>query len=75
MCKQQKPIVDRLSNDPRFAKVAVFRVDFDTNKDLLRKWKVSEQGTLIAFKGAVEKMRSTGDVDPAAVEKIFAASL
>ena len=75
MCKQQQPIVDRLSNDPRFAKVVVFRVDFDTSKDLLRQWKVGQQGTLIAFKGTVEKKRSTGDVDPAAVEKIFAASL
>ena len=75
MCKQQKPIVHRLSNDPRFAKVAVFQVDFDTNKALLRQWKVSQQGTLIAFKGTAEKMRSTGDVEAAALEKVFAASL
>jgi thioredoxin 1 len=75
MCKQQKPIVDMISKDPRFAKVAVFQVDFDTNKALLRQWKVSQQGTLIAFKGKAEKLRSTGEVEPAALEKIFAATL
>ena len=75
MCKQQKPIVDRLSKDPRFAKVDVFQVDFDKDKALLKQWKVSQQGTLIAFKGKTEKTRSTGDTDAAALEKIFAASL
>ncbi len=75
MCKQQKPIVDRLSKDPRFAKVAVFQVDFDSSKDLLRQWKVNLQGTLIAFKGKTETMRSTGAVEPEALQKIFEASL
>ena len=75
MCKQQQPIVDRLSNDPRFANVKVFRVDFDKSKDLLRQWKVSQQGTLVAFKGKTEKMRSTGDVEPEALRKVFEAAL
>jgi hypothetical protein len=75
MCKKQKPIVDRLSTDPRYTKVTVFAVDFDSNKDLLPQWKVSQQGTLIAFKGKTEKMRSTGDVEPEAIRKVFEASL
>ena len=45
------------------------------HKDLLRQWKVSQQGTLIAFKGKTEKMRSTGDVEPEAIRKVFDASL
>lgn len=75
MCKQQQPIVDRLSREQRFAKIQVFVVDFDSSKDLLRQWKVNQQGTLIAFKGKAEKLRSTGDVDPAAVRKVFEAAL
>jgi hypothetical protein len=75
MCKQQKPIVDRLSTDPKYKDVAVFSVDFDSSKDLLRQWKVAQQGTLIAFKGKAEKARSTGDVEEPAVRKIFEASL
>jgi thioredoxin 1 len=75
MCKQQKPIVDRLSTDARYAKLAVFSVDFDSSKDLLRQWKVNQQGTLIAFKGKAEKTRSTGDTDAEAIKKIFEAAL
>jgi thioredoxin 1 len=67
--------VNRLSNDPRFAKLAVFEVDFDSSKDLLRSWRVSQQSTLIAFKGKTETMRSTGVADPEGIQKIFEASL
>lgn len=75
MCKQQQPVVDRLSTDAKFAKVAVFRADFDASKDLLRDLKVSKQGTLIAFKGKRETARSTGDTDEKAVRKIFEAAV
>ena len=67
--------MDRLSNDPRFAKVKIFRVDYDKQKDVMRQLKVTERSTLIAFKGKAEKMRSTGEVDPNALQKIFEATL
>lgn len=67
--------MDRLSNDPRFAKVKIFRVDYDKQKDAMRQLKVTERATLIAFKGKAEKMRSTGEVDPNALRKVFEATL
>ncbi len=75
MCKKQQPIVDRLSKDPKFAKVTVFRVDFDSSQDLLRQWKVNTQSTLIAFKGKAEKTRSVGQTDAAEIRRVFEASL
>jgi thioredoxin 1 len=66
--------VDRLSKDPKFAKVAVFRVDFDSSKDLLKQWKVTQQGTVIAFKGKMEQRRSVMETDEAALRKVFDAS-
>ena len=33
----------RLSTEPEFAKVKVFKVDFDSSKDLLRQWKVTAE--------------------------------
>lgn len=75
MCKKQQPIVDRLSKDAKFGTVAVFRADFDKDKDLLKEMKVSKQGTLIAFKGKSEKTRTVGDTDEAAIRKIFEAAL
>lgn len=67
--------MDRLSRDPRFTKVVVFEVDFDSSKELLRRWKVSQQSTLLAFKGKTEVLRSTGVTDPEGIQKIFEASL
>ena len=67
--------MDRLSNDPQFAKVKIFRVDYDKQKDAMRQLKVTERATLIAFKGKAEKLRSTGEVDPNALRKVFEATL
>ena len=64
----------RLSTEPEFSAVRVFRVDFDSSKDLLREWKVGQQSTLIAFKGKVERLRSSGDTEVAALRKIFEAA-
>lgn len=75
MCKKQQPIVDRLSKDPQFANVTVFTIDFDSGKEHLRRLKVNQQGTLIAFTGKTEKRRSVGETDPDALRKVFEAAL
>ena len=64
----------RLSTEPEFAKVKVFKVDFDSSKNLLRQWKVTQQSTLIAFKGRAERLRSTGETEAGALRKVFEAS-
>jgi hypothetical protein len=66
--------VHRLSIDPAFAAVKVFRVDFDSNKDLLGQWRVGYLSTLIAFKGRGERRRSTGETEVGALRKIFEAA-
>jgi thioredoxin 1 len=66
--------VHRLSTDPEFATVKVFKVDFDSSRELLRQWKVAHQSTLIAFKGRAERRRSTGETEAGALRKIFEAS-
>jgi thioredoxin 1 len=67
--------VHRLATDPRFAGVKVFKVDFDSSKALLKKWKVAQQSTLIALKGTTERLRSIGETGPAALRKVFEAAL
>jgi len=66
--------VHRLSTEPQFSKVKVFKVDFDSSQDLLRQWKVAQQSTLIAFKGRTERLRSIGQTAPSALRKVFEAS-
>src|SRR5438128_2047608 len=54
ICKAQTPILARLSSTPKFQDMVRFNIDFDTQKDLLRKFNVQKQSTLIAFKGKQE---------------------
>jgi len=54
VCKAQAPILSKLRNDARFKELVSFEVDFDSQKDLLRKFNVTKQSTLIVFKGNQE---------------------
>jgi thioredoxin 1 len=71
ICKSQAPILSKLRNDARFKELVHFDIDFDSQKDLLRKFKVSKQSTLIVFKGRQEAGRSTGDTNAASIEALL----
>jgi len=75
VCKAQAPVLNNLRSQPEFKNLQTFYIDFDSQKDLLRAFKVSKQSTLIVFKGASEVGRSTGDTNPASIEALVAKSL
>ena len=50
-CRQQKPIVARLLATPDFTAMKKFDVDFDSQKAILRRYKVQSQSTIIVYKG------------------------
>ena len=60
-CKQQAPIVSELMARPEFKDFTVLMVNFDTQKDVRRALRVSEQSTFIVYRGKQEMARSTGD--------------
>ncbi|MBI4757151.1 MAG: thioredoxin family protein [Betaproteobacteria bacterium] len=60
-CKAQEPIVHELLNTPELRGVTALRVDFDSQKDAVRRFRAQYQSTLIVFKGGKEVGRSTGD--------------
>lgn len=74
-CKAQAPILGELLAKPKFKDLVVFKIDFDSQKDLLRKFDVFMQSTLISFKGAKEVERSTGSTNAAAIEAQLDKSL
>ena len=74
-CKAQKPILSSLGKDPRFKDLVAFEIDFDTQKDLLRKFDVRMQSTLISFKGTNEVGRSTGDTNASSIEALLSKSI
>ncbi|MES2182210.1 MAG: thioredoxin family protein [Pseudomonadota bacterium] len=68
-CRVQAPIINELLEEKEYQAITLLRIDFDSQKDALKKFNVSKQGTLIVFKGEKETGRSTGDT---AFEKIEA---
>ncbi len=74
-CQAQKPILGKLFADPKFKNLAVFRVDFDSQKDDVRNFKARIQSTLITFKGNQEVARSVGDSNPDSIADLLALAL
>ncbi|HXE21731.1 MAG TPA: thioredoxin family protein [Rhodoferax sp.] len=70
-CKAQKPIVENIMKQPAFSDVTLMRIDFDSQKPLLRKYHVTMQSTLVAFKGETEVGRSVGDTSRAGLQSLF----
>jgi len=75
VCKAQAPILSRLKSDPRFKDLVSFNIDFDSQKDLLQKFNVQKQSTLIVFKGKQETGRSTGDSNADTIESLLGKAI
>ena len=74
-CKAQKPILGALLAQPAFKDMAVFDVDFDSQKDAVRGFGARMQSTLIAFKGGTEVGRSVGDTQAGSIKDLVGKAL
>jgi len=74
-CKAQAPILNELTNDPKFKNLAYFMIDFDSQKELVRRFGARVQSTLIAFKGDKEQGRSAGDTNRASIAALLNKTL
>jgi thioredoxin 1 len=70
-CKAQNPILDRLTANPKFKDLKIFRVDFDAMKPIVKEFGAQMQSTLIVFKGG----RSVGDTKEASISALLDKSL
>ena len=75
ICKSQKAVLAKLVQDPRFKDLQVFDVDFDSQKDVLRRFDARMQSTLIVFKGRTELGRSVGETQYEWIEGLIEKSL
>lgn len=57
---QDKVIGAKVLHNPKYAGAVILRVDFDRQKDVLKRFDVDQQSTLIAFKNGVEVGRVVG---------------
>jgi thioredoxin 1 len=74
-CKAQNPILEKLTADPKFKNLKIFRVDFDAMKPVVKRFGAQMQSTLIVFKGASEQGRSVGDTREASIAALLDKSL
>ncbi|WP_019906733.1 thioredoxin family protein [Methylobacterium sp. 77] len=75
ICKTQRPILKALSDQPRFKDLAIYEIDFDTQKALMRRFEARMQSTLIAFKGREEVGRSVGETQAEWIESLVEKGL
>jgi len=61
ICKAQAPILSELMAETKFKNLVYFTIDFDSQKDLVRRFGAQKQSTLISYKGEKEEGRSVGD--------------
>ena len=71
-CKAQKPILAEIEAKPAYKDLVVVHVDFDSQKDAVRRFGARMQSTLITFKDGKETGRSVGQTDPAALAALVA---
>ena len=71
ICKAQAPILAELMADAKFKDLLYFTVDFDSQKDLVRRFGARMQSTLISFKGDKEQGRSVGDTNRGSIAALL----
>jgi thioredoxin 1 len=74
-CRAQKPIVAALAERPAFDRLIIIDVDFDTQKEALRRLNVQKQSTLLVIKAKAEIARAVGITQPAAIEALMNKAL
>jgi thiol-disulfide isomerase/thioredoxin len=75
VCKVQKPIVAALAAQPEYAGLTIVDVDFDGQKDALRRLGVQQRSTLVIYRDTVERARAVGITRPDAIEALMRNAL
>ncbi|MCA0422631.1 MAG: thioredoxin family protein [Proteobacteria bacterium] len=74
-CRAQEPILKKLLAEKKYSGIVVFSIDFDSQKDLLRRFNAPKQSILIGFKGTKETKRSAGDTEAMTIEDLLETTL
>lgn len=74
-CKAQAPHIGKITADGKFKSLTIFTVDFDSQKDALKRLNARQQSTLIVFKGGKEASRSVGDTNEGSIRKLIETAL
>jgi len=70
-CKIQKPIVAELLANPHFKDLKKIDVDFDSQGDVLKAFRVQTQATMLVFKNGKEVDRAVGETSREGIAEFF----
>jgi thioredoxin 1 len=70
-CRAQEKVVNTLVGQTDFSNVIVLRVLFDIEKDVLKRFQVRQQSTLILFKDGKEVTRAVGETSADAIADLL----
>ena len=74
-CQAQAPILEKLFADPKYSRIARFRVDFDSQTEIATKFRVHWLSTLVLYKGNAEVARSIGELKESRIRAMLAKAL
>ena len=74
-CKAQDPVLNSEMKSSAYKGVTFLEVDFDTQKDALKKFNVSTQSTILVFKKDQEIGRFTGKTKEADIKELTQKAL
>jgi thioredoxin-like negative regulator of GroEL len=75
ICKAQQPILAELPSHSKFATMAVLRVDFDAQKDVVRQFGAQMRSTFIVYRGSKEVGRSVGETKRDAIAELLTRAI
>lgn len=71
VCRAQQKVLDDLLPLPEFKDLPVLRVNFDKEKEMLRRYRIRNQSTFVVLKNGKEVTRSTGETDSSAIADLL----
>jgi thiol-disulfide isomerase/thioredoxin len=71
VCKAQLPILDRLSAQPAYSGIERLRVDFDSQKRVVSRFRATSQSTLVLYRGHAELARSIGETEESRIRAML----
>ena len=74
VCRSQARTIKRVTTSDAFAKLVVFRINYDSQKDVWRSFNVQKQATLIAFHGTRETGRIAYMTDQVKIADLIAST-
>ncbi len=75
VCREQAKTIARVTDAPAYRDMQVFRIDYDTQKTLWKKFGATMQSTVIAFRGRRETARIAHETDEGKVSAVIRSAI